>query len=438
MKDQNNSNEIDDLIDAYVDGQLSEEEADRLSALIEESKEARDRYWELALVHGMLEQGLQTATVKAATGEEPAVLNVKQGGFFQWPRLASAAAGLLIGVFSASVVWAYNVPSGKSSLRETTELLFESFEDPSVSYPERFPKRAGVWHGGLSVMKAEEGLEAMQGQYFAKVSPVPGRKFAYARQILDLSELPEAEEGKLREIEVQASFLGSSNDQPSQFQIRLGVFSASMVWAYKAPSEKGTIRNNTELLFDSFEDPSVSYPERFPKSAGAWYGELSVMKAEKGFEAMRGKHVAKLSPFPGRKFSYARRILDLSELPEAKEGNRREIEVQASFLGSSSDQPSQFQIRLGVFSEEPEAVRPIWNDEALLFDRVLNHVGRNHTTGAGDKEWHKMRASVEIPPHARSLVISLAVADAGKNPSQTDHYLDAVRFRLIETSILPE
>ena len=313
MKDKNNSNELDALVDAYVDGQLSEEEADRLSALIEESEEARDRYWELALVHGMLEQGLQTATVRAATGEDPAVLNVKQGSFFQWPRLASAAAGLLIGVFSASVVWAYNVPSGKSSLRETTELFFESFEDPSVSYPGRFPKRAGVWHGELSVMKAEEGLEAMQGQYFAKVSPVPGRKFAYARQIQDLSELPEAEEGKLREIEVQASFLGPSNDQPSQFQIRLA-----------------------------------------------------------------------------------------------------------------------------VFSEEPEAVRPIWNDEAVLFDRVLHHVGANHTTRPEDEGWHKMRASVEIPPHARSLVISLAVADAGEHTGQTDHYLDAIRIRLVETSDLQE
>ena len=310
MKDKNK--ELDSLIDACLDGRLSGEEADRLSALIEESKEARDRYWELALVHGMMEQGLQTASVKAATGELP-VTSAKQKSFLLWPRLTAVAAGILIGVFSASVVWAYKAPTNKLPLRETTQLLFESFEDPTTTYSARFPGRASVWHGELSVVEADEGLEAMRGKYVAKVSPVPGRKFSYARRIVDLSELPEVENGK-----------------------------------------------------------------------------------------------------------------------------RREIEVQASFLGSSNEQPSQFQIRLGVFSEEPGAIRPIWNNEDVLFDRVLHHVGRNHTTDAGHEGWHKMRASVDIPSSAQSLVVSLAVADAGENPSQTDHYLDAIRFRLIETSVLPE
>lgn len=313
MKEKKNDRELDALIDACLDGRLSEEEAERLSTLIEVSGEARDRYWELALVHGMLEQGLQRASIKAATGEVPAATKVTQGSFFRWPRLTAAAAGILIGIFSASVVRAYKEPLGKRSHREMTELLFESFEDPSVSYSARFPGRAGVWHGELSVIKAEEEIEAMRGNYVAKVSPVPDRKFSYARRIMDLSELPEAEEGKLRE-----------------------------------------------------------------------------------------------------------------------------IEVQASFLGSNPDQPSQFQIRLGVFSEAPEDVRPIWNNEAVLFDRVLLHVGENHTTGPDEAGWHKMRTSVEIPPHARSLVVSLAVADAGENPARTDHYLDAIRFRLIESSVLPE
>ena len=84
MKDSNNNTELDALVDAYLDGRWSDQEADRLSALIEKSAEARDRYWELALVHGLLEQGLQTASVKAATGEAPTAMSVKRGGFFQY------------------------------------------------------------------------------------------------------------------------------------------------------------------------------------------------------------------------------------------------------------------------------------------------------------------------------------------------------------------
>ena len=306
-------NDLDRLIEHCLEEQLDQAEAARLSTLLEESAEARDRYWELALVHGMLEQGLQTALVKVATGEEAATVRAKPGTIFHWPRLVAAAAGILIGIFSASVVWAYRTNLDKRPLPETTELLFESFEDPSASYQRRFPRDAGLWHGDLSVVNAEEGIEPKRGTYVAKVSPIPGRKF-----------------------------------------------------------------------------------------------------------------------------SYARRILDLSELPEAAEGMRREIQVQASFLSSSAERPSQYQIRLGVFREEPKAVRPIWNDEGILFDRILRHVGENHTTNPEDEGWHKMRASVDIPSHARSVVISLAAADSGQNSRQTDHYLDAIRIRLIETPVLPE
>lgn len=305
--------ELDSLIESYLEDRLSDTEAAKLSVLIEESEEARERYWDLALVHGMLEQGLQSASLRAATGEEPVLPNLKTGNFFQWPRLSAAAAGILIGVFGASVVWAYKTPLTEKPAREVTELLFENFEDPSVSYSPRFPKEPGIWHGELSATIPKEGIEPMRGKYVARIAYVPGRKFSYARRILDLSEL--------------------------------------------SPAELGT---------------------------------------------------------------------------------RREIEVQASFRGLDSGQPSQYQIRLGVFEEEPEAVRPIWNHEEILFDRVLHHVGENHTTEPAENEWHKMRVSVEIPPHARSLVISLAAADAGKVTEQSDHYLDAVRFRLIETPALPE
>ena len=66
MEDKDNS-ELDTLIDACLDGRMSEAEADRLSQWIEESSQARQRYWELASVHGMIEQTMQGASLKAAT-----------------------------------------------------------------------------------------------------------------------------------------------------------------------------------------------------------------------------------------------------------------------------------------------------------------------------------------------------------------------------------
>ena len=88
----------------------------------------------------------------------------------------------------------------------------------------------------------------------------------------------------------------------------------------------------------------------------------------------------------------------------------RSVEVEASFTTSNPKESSAFQIRLGLFSQEPEAVRPIWNDHELLFDTVLGHV---HTTMPGDQAgWHKLRAMIEVPPGTRSIVI---LASAGND-----------------------
>lgn len=110
------------------------------------------------------------------------------------------------------------------------------------------------------------------------------------------------------------------------------------------------------------------------------------------------------------------------------------VEVEASFATSNPKESSAFQIRLGLFSQEPEAVRPIWNDHELLFDTVLGHVGRNYTTEPGEQTgWHKLRANIEVPPGTRSIVISLGAGDDEPSPTTSDHFVDAVRVRLVDT-----
>lgn len=308
MIDKSKHSELDALIDASLENRLSREEAEQLSQKIEESSDARERYWEMALVHGMIEQSMQSASLKAVTGEE-LVAPVRQATrLSRWPRITAVAAGVMIGILSASLVWAYKSPSAKQPERETTEILFESFEDPSIRFSGRFPDRAGVWHGDMTTVKPVDGVQPM-----------------------------------------------------------------------------------------------------------------------------RGKYVAKMTPVSERKFSYARRILDLSALPSVSAGKHREVQVQASFFSLDSEEHSHYQIRLAVFKEDPEDIRPIWNDESILFDRVLHHVGKNHITDSSEGGWHKLRTSIEIPPDARCVLVSLAVADVGRDSARSDHYLDAIRFRLVES-----
>jgi len=308
MTDKLNSSELDALIDACLDGRLSDAEADRLSQWIEESSEARERYWELASVHGLIEQSMQSASVKAATGEE-LVRPLQVEGPVRRPRINAVAAGMVIGILSASLGWAYAIPLVHQTPRESREIVFEDFEDP------------------------------------------------------------------------QMNLLG-----------------------------------------------------RFPTKANQWFGRIVSVSEKDGIPAVSGTRVGQFNTWPKTKLTYARYLIDLDEHPKPGEEHVRSVEVEASFFTSNPQESSVFQIRLGAFSQEPEAVRPIWNDHDTLFDTVLQHVSRNHITEPGEQSgWHKLRATIEIPSGTRSVVISIGAGNDEPGAAASDHFVDAVRVELVDT-----
>ena len=144
--------------------------------------------------------------------------------------------------------------------------------------------------------------------------------------------------------------------------------------------------------------------------------------------------VAQFLDNPKAKFAYARYLIDLDEYAKPGQNHSRSVRVEASFFASNPDDSSVFQIRLAAFSQEPEEVRHIWNNQEVLFDQVLQHVGRNHITKPGqDSEWHKLGAFIEIPPGTRSVVISLGAGMVDSNGDKSNHYLDDVRVSLVDS-----
>jgi hypothetical protein len=308
MKMEKKQRELDDLLNKYLDGSLSEVDARALSTQIEESAEVRERYWELASIHGMVEQTMQTASLQATTGRESAEPE-RRPRVPGLSRIKTGIAGLAIGVFSASVVWAFNLPQDKKSNQEVREIVTESFEDPDTEF-------------------------------------------------------------------------------------------------------KG----------------------RFPSEAGKWFGEISSISADEAILSASGVRVAQFIDNPKAKFTYARYLVDLDEYAKPGQNQSRSVRVEASFFASNRDESSVFQIRLAAFSQEPQEVRPIWNDQEVLFDQVLQHVGRNHITKPGQKpDWQRLEASIEIPPGTRSLVISLGAGMVDPNADKSNHYLDDIRVSLVDS-----
>jgi len=308
MKKDKNISDLDDVLNKYLDGSLTEDEALALSNQIEESSEVRERYWELASIHGMVEQTMQSASLQATTGRESAEPE-RRPRVSGLSRIKTGIAGLAIGVFSVSVVWAFNLPQDEKSDQEVREIVSESFEDPGKEFKSRFPSEAGKWFGEISSISADEAISSASGVRVAQFLDNPKAKFAYARYLVDLDE-------------------------------------------YAKPGQNQS----------------------------------------------------------------------------------RSVRVEASFFASNPDESSVFQIRLAAFSQEPQEVRPIWNDQEVLFDQVLQHVGRNHITKPGQKpDWQRLEASIEIPPETRSLVISLGAGMVDPNADKSNHYLDDVRVSLVDS-----
>ena len=223
MTDKINNSDLDALIDACLDGRLSDAEADRLSQWIEESSEARERYWELASVHGLIEQSMQSASLKAATGEA-LVTAAKTAGLSRWRRITSVAAGIVIGILSASLVWAYTIPRVNQTQRVSREIVFESFEDPEMRPSGRFPTNANQWFGKMLSVPGDARMPAVSGTRVGQFENVPKHRFTYARYVVDLDEYAEPSDKHTRSIEVSGSFFSPDLDPTSVFRIDVAAF----------------------------------------------------------------------------------------------------------------------------------------------------------------------------------------------------------------------
>ncbi|MCX6848049.1 MAG: hypothetical protein NTY98_03930 [Verrucomicrobia bacterium] len=162
-------NRLHVLFAAHSDGRLTAEEHAELQERLRADAEAR-RLW---FVHQDVEDGLHAlAQQDGAVDLAAPAANVKAAharrGWLQWRPLTAAAAGLVLGLFSASVVFAYAVPRvGPWAERVLALPLADAgFEGEEAPAAQGVPVRFGLWSGDFS-----ESTTAQQG-----VVPKEGRR----------------------------------------------------------------------------------------------------------------------------------------------------------------------------------------------------------------------------------------------------------------------
>lgn len=239
MRENHKDSELEAMIDACLEGRLSEEEAIRLSQRIEESSEARERYWEMASVHGMIEQSMQSVSLKAVTGER-GVTPMNPQGLSRWPRITAVAAGITIGVLSTSAVFGFVSPKFSGARPTLVSVMRDAFEDPAQTFQRGIARYANQWfhHGKVEVLETVNPAP-ISGDYVLRLAPSPERRKGQVHYLIDLNDYPEVMKADQRSIQVGSHFY-MSGEGGGGYVIRIGAFAESpeevgVIWT--SPSE---------------------------------------------------------------------------------------------------------------------------------------------------------------------------------------------------------
>ena len=122
--------ELDALIDDWFEGRISESDAAKLSAELEQSAASRAHYWETASVHGLLEHTMQQASLRSVTGQVPPI-PPKRIQWLGWRSLAAAAVVVFTGIW-AWLMWKPSHPATVSPLASLAAANDAVWADPNV------------------------------------------------------------------------------------------------------------------------------------------------------------------------------------------------------------------------------------------------------------------------------------------------------------------
>lgn len=208
----------EELIDRYLTGMADEAEVEQLDAWLKEDEQLRQTFLSATRMDSHLrERALEQPAKKEAESSGPPTLR------FRWFN-PGAAAGLLIGLFSASVVWAA-IPQAGGIIRTSEEVVTESFEDPDMKLKPMLPNRANQWFGPLVSVAPEGGVTAVEGSRVGQLSPNPGYRSESVRYVVDLNDYPESAPRHVQSLQVKASFSAPFTRQEPKFRVELAAFS---------------------------------------------------------------------------------------------------------------------------------------------------------------------------------------------------------------------
>ena len=167
----------DELLQRWSDGSITADELRSLTERLAEPEHQNalldDWLLESSLPHRL--PSLAMADIHESGGYQITKRNAfaqakRRSRWFQWRPIAAAAAGLVLGMFCTSVVFAYTQPKVPVVVTKGLTLADADFESGSQVPARGIPARAGAWGGDFSsVVMAENGITPKHGQRMLRI-----------------------------------------------------------------------------------------------------------------------------------------------------------------------------------------------------------------------------------------------------------------------------
>lgn len=231
----NLSPEHETLFARVCDGLAAPDEIHALQELLRTSPAALDAWLNYSTLHSELAAGSVLASAPGNAGAETAAVassfgtNTRSGPRARSPWTWQAAAGLVAGLFAASVVWAYVLPAAVKSLA----LLDEDFEHVDAPLAVRTALETGIWRGDAAeIVGPQDGVRPERGQHMMRFlradfegRPKPsGGHIAVAYRLIDLRPF----RGELADgagvIEVSASFNAKAFPETEKYGCAISLY----------------------------------------------------------------------------------------------------------------------------------------------------------------------------------------------------------------------
>jgi len=258
-----NERDLESIRD-YIDGRLHPDQLDALNHLLEHNVEARDIFRRMSAI----EEGLQDWAAEALffpRHDAESHRNITWAQKLKNP-LSTAAAGLLMGIFSTILFKTYAI-TASPYMHNMFTLCFESFESGTSPEVSGLPKELNVWSGDYNKVitqfdsvKADDGtkmFEFLAADYKGKEEKKGYTSDLY--RIFDLKIFKHLIKKNKSKIMAEAKYTCSEKYPPDRFMLSISLY------AFDALPMTDQAIDDVKFKPTNFRDYSIEHSTRNKK-----------------------------------------------------------------------------------------------------------------------------------------------------------------------------